>query len=134
MARTTNEDVELAGSVVKAGSHLAMSIPSLHNNPDVWPEPERFDPDRFLPEAVAKRSPNAYVPFGRGPHACIGSHFSVQELLVMTAVLCARFRVKMDEPETFDPHDVRAGLSVYPRSGIQMRVERRARLREEAAQ
>jgi hypothetical protein len=40
----------------------------------------------------------------------------------------------MDEPDTFDPHDVRAGLSVYPRNGIQMRVERRARLREEAAQ
>ncbi len=124
MARTTLEDVDLGGNHIPEGSHLLMSIPTVHNHPGVWPEPARFDPDRFLPDAVARRSPGAYVPFGRGPHACIGAHFSVQELLIMTAVLARRFRAVLAE-ERFDPDDVRAGLSVYPRHGIRMRIERR---------
>ncbi|MCE9579823.1 MAG: cytochrome P450 [Deltaproteobacteria bacterium] len=124
MARTTVTEVDMGGNRIPEGSHLLMSIPTLHNNPAVWPEPARFDPDRFLPEAVAARSPNAYVPFGRGPHACIGSHFSLQELLVMTAALARRFRAVL--VDDLDPTDVRAGLSVYPRHGVRMRLERRA--------
>jgi cytochrome P450 len=85
-----------------------------------------------LPEAVAGRSPNSYVPFGRGPHSCIGIHFSLQELLIMTAVLCQRFRVVMAE-DNFDADDVIAGVSVYPRRGIQMRIERRANAQRKAA-
>jgi cytochrome P450 len=125
MARTTIEDVELGGHRIPKGSHILLSPPTLHNNPRAWPNPERFDPDRFLPEAVAARPAAAYIPFGRGPHACIGSHFSLQEMLIMTATLCRRFRVTMAQ-DRFDPADVRAGLSVYPRKGIQMRIERRA--------
>jgi cytochrome P450 len=125
MARTTIKDLDLGGVRIPEGRHLLLSIPTLHNNPAVWPEPARFDPDRFLPDAVAARSPNAYVPFGRGPHACIGAHFSVQELVITTAVLARQFRAVLAQ-DHFDRDDVRAGLSVYPRRGLQMRIERRA--------
>jgi cytochrome P450 len=125
MARTTLQELDLGGNRIPKDSNLLMSIPTLHNHPEVWPDPHRFDPDRFLPEAQAKRSPNAYIPFGRGAHACIGSHFSLMELLVMTAVLIRRFRVELAH-DGFDPADVRAGLSVYPRDGIRMRVVKRA--------
>jgi cytochrome P450 len=131
MARTAVSDMELGGNPIQAGSHFLLSIPTVHNHPGLWPEPERFDPDRFLPENVAARSPYAYLPFGRGPHACIGSHFSLQEILVMTAALCRRFRV-VPAGERIDPDDVRAGLSVYPRARVAMRVEQRARLKEAA--
>jgi len=126
MGRTLLSELDMAGNRIAAGSHFLMSIPTLHNHPGLWPNPERFDPDRFLPEAVAQRSPNAYLPFGRGPHACIGAHFSLQELLVMTAALARDFRA-VNLEKRFDATDVRAGLSVYPRHGIQMRIERRAR-------
>jgi len=126
VARTTLQDVELGGNRIPAGSNFLVSIPTLHNNPNVWPDPSRFDPDRFLPEAVAARSANAYIPFGRGPHACIGVHFSLQELLVMTAVLARRFRVVLDDPH-FDTSDVRAGLSMFPRGGVQVRIAPRER-------
>jgi cytochrome P450 len=127
VSRTTLQDVDLGGNRIPAGSNFLISIPTLHNNPNVWPEPARFDPDRFLPEAVARRSPNAYIPFGRGPHACIGVHFSLQELLVMTAVLARRFRVVLADPR-FDASDVRAGLSMFPRSALEARVVPRERV------
>lgn len=126
IARTALADIELGGHKIAQGSDLLMSIPTLHNNPDVWPDPGRFDPDRFLPEHEAQRSPNAYLPFGRGPHACIGAHFSRQELLVVVAVLGRRFRVGSSGPD-IDPGDVRAGLSMYPRRSLSVRVERRER-------
>lgn len=124
MARTALQDIELGGQRIIQGSNMLMSIPTLHNNPDVWPDPGRFDPDRFLPEQVAQRSPNAYLPFGRGPHACIGAHFSRQELLVMVAALGRRFRVPSSGPD-IDPSDVRPGMSMYPRRSLRVRVERR---------
>ena len=124
VSRTTTEAREFGGTRLAPGSHFLVSIPTLHNHPGLWPNPDRFDPDRFLPDAVARRSPNTYVPFGRGAHACVGVHFSLQELLIMAAVLCSRFRVVMAQSR-FDPQDVRAGVSVYPRHGIRMRVVRR---------
>lgn len=121
MARSTSTETDLGGHTLPAGSHLLVCIPAVHHNPRHFPNPEKFDPDRFLPEAVARRSPNVYMPFGRGPHACIGTHFSLQELVLMLAQLASRFRVELDKPG-LDMEDVRAGLSVYPRQRVWARI------------
>lgn len=131
MARTAIAEVDLGGVRVPEGSHLLLSIPTIHNHPDVWPEPARFDPDRFLPEQVAARPPGAYLPFGRGAHACIGAHFSMQEMLIMVAVLGRRFRAVTTDD--IDTRDVRAGLSVYPRRPVRVHLERRTTAQRGAA-
>ena len=68
-------------------------IPLLHRDPEIWPEPDRFDPDRFLSEHVRARPAHAYKPFGTGERACIGRQFALHEAVIVLATLLHRFEL-----------------------------------------
>lgn len=72
-------------------------LPMLHRDPEVWgPDPERFDPDNFLPERVRARLPHAYKPFGTGERACIGRQFALHEAVLVLARLLHRYDFAAD--------------------------------------
>ncbi|MEV7184803.1 cytochrome P450 [Kitasatospora sp. NPDC093102] len=82
------------GYVIPAGAQVVVAPLVTHRHPDHWADPERFDPDRFLPEAEQARHRYAWFPFGGGPRACIGQHFSMLEAVLTLGVLLRDFEVE----------------------------------------
>lgn len=93
-SRSAAHDTEVTGFAIPAGGVVATSFHALHRHPDLWPDPDRFDPDRFLPEAVRARDPYAYLPFGGGPRSCIGNHFALLEATLGIATVVDRVRLE----------------------------------------
>ncbi|RXG69178.1 cytochrome P450 4V2, partial [Armadillidium vulgare] len=70
--RELNEDVIIEGYTVPKGTSTMIFVYQLHRDPEVFPDPNTYKPERFFPENYANRSPYAYIPFSAGPRNCIG--------------------------------------------------------------
>ncbi|GHF71913.1 cytochrome P450 [Streptomyces mashuensis] len=93
-ARETTEPLPLGPYMVPAGATVFYPIWAVHRNPDHWPEPERFRPERFTPEETAERPRLAHIPFGIGPRSCEGAALAMVEAELVLAVLLKRFRFR----------------------------------------
>ncbi|XP_072761637.1 cytochrome P450 4C1-like isoform X1 [Anoplolepis gracilipes] len=89
--RKAAEDVKLQSYVIPAGTIIHLHIYGVHRDPNFWPNPEVFDPDRFLPERIQNRHPYSYIPFSAGPRNCIGQRFALLELKATIASLVHNF-------------------------------------------
>lgn len=118
--RQLHQPTSFGGHAVPAPSVVLVSPYALHRRADVWPDPERFDPDRFLPEAEQSRSRFAWLPFGAGPRVCIGNTFALLEghMVLATLLYHARFELLAEE----SPEPV---ATLRPRGPMRMRVHRR---------
>ncbi|KZS02129.1 Uncharacterized protein APZ42_000953, partial [Daphnia magna] len=81
--RRLPEDVEIGGYILPKGVTIGMLIYGMHHNPQVYPDPEEFKPERFFPENSVGRHPYAFIPFSAGPRNCIGQKFAMLELKVV---------------------------------------------------
>jgi cytochrome P450 len=91
LMRRTNTDVTLDGITIPPATEVTISPHALHHDARYFPDPERFDPDRWDP--VAPPQTGAYVPFGDGGRKCIGNHFALTEIAVAAATVAARWRL-----------------------------------------
>ncbi|XP_011879950.1 PREDICTED: cytochrome P450 4C1-like, partial [Vollenhovia emeryi] len=91
LSRVPAEDVKLQSYLVPAGTYLHLNIYGVHRDPNFWPNPDVFDPDRFLPENIRNRHPYSYLPFSAGPRNCIGQRFAMLEMKAMVASLVHNF-------------------------------------------
>jgi cytochrome P450 len=124
----TRADV-IDGVRIDAGATILISPYLTHRLASVWPDPLAFDPQRFSPEQMQGRHRFAYLPFGGGPHGCIGNHFFTIEAQLAVAAVLSRFRVTRDGGEGGDGGGtVRAviGASLRPRDRVMMRLEPRS--------
>ncbi|MFD4600975.1 cytochrome P450 [Streptomyces sp. NPDC058464] len=94
-----------------AGTGLAYSPYLLHRDPGVFADPDRFDPDRWLPERAASVSKDAFVPFGGGVHKCIGDTFGMTEATLALATIAARWTLTPEFRGPVEPAPRRATLS-----------------------
>lgn len=114
------EDDEIDGFHVPRGSVMVVSPHLTQRHPDLWPDPDRFDPERHAPGQAEGRHRYSWFPFGGGAHACIGSAFALMEMKLAIATVTRRFRLTLTRPA--QPADM---LTPRPIGGIQMRLERR---------
>uniref|UniRef100_A0A2Y9D1P1 Cytochrome P450 n=1 Tax=Anopheles dirus TaxID=7168 RepID=A0A2Y9D1P1_9DIPT len=91
--QVTDEIVLPDGRSIPRGAIANLHIFDLHRDPQQFPDPDRFDPDRFLPEVAEKRNPYAYVPFSAGQRNCIGQKYALLEIKTVVAYLVLRYRV-----------------------------------------
>jgi cytochrome P450 len=115
-------ELEVGGHRLPAGTVLILCPYATHRREDLWPDPERFDPDRFTPEAEAARPRHAFLPFSGGPRVCIGNHFALMEGPLVLATLLQRADFELASDAEVEP-EIQATLR--PRGGIPMRVRLR---------
>jgi len=115
LARRAEREDEIGGHRIPPGSLLVVSQWATQRHPRIWEDPEKFAPERFVPEQEAARHHYAYFPFGGGPRACIGSHFATQEAQIAVAVLLQRYRIRA--PLAPIPLDT-TGMTLRPKHAV----------------
>jgi cytochrome P450 len=117
IGRRALRDTVLGGYPIRAGSILSLSPYVLHRDPRFWPDPLRFDPDRFLPAAKAARPKHAYFPFSAGARSCIGESFAWMEGVLLVATIAQRWRLVRLAGHPVEPQ---ALITLRPRYGLKM--------------
>lgn len=113
--RTLTGPFELMGHRLEAGTTVAPSISLLHADPNIYPEPDQFRPERFLER---KFSPYEYIPFGGGNRRCIGSAFAEFELRIALAILLTEADLDLLDDRVLKPQ--RRSLTMAPEGGVNM--------------
>ena len=127
MDREASEDYTLPGTeiVIPKGTDVQIPIVAIHMDPEFYPEPEMFDPERFMPENRDKLIPYTYLPFGAGPRNCIGMRFALLEAKLLLARMILSYRVSFTDKTIYPPKYVKAaGLLKF--DPLLIRVETRS--------
>jgi cytochrome P450 len=112
----------LGGYSIPQGTTVFIPPWVMHRHPSWWENPERFDPDRFIPARSAGRPRHAYLPFGAGPRTCIGGHLALMEMEMVLPMVASRYRLRLASDH---PVSAQAQITTRPRTPIMMRLERR---------
>ncbi|BAZ40816.1 cytochrome P450 [Calothrix sp. NIES-4101] len=115
--RMVKEQLEIAGNTYTPGTVLVPCIYLAHRRREVYSEPEKFIPERFLNQ---KYSPTEYLPFGGGYRGCIGSAFSIYEMKLVVASILSQFQLKLVDNRPVKP--VRRGITIVPSGGVPMKI------------
>jgi cytochrome P450 len=120
--RVARKDTVLGGRYrIKRGQWVVVALPILHRDPHVWPDPERFDPDRFL-SGQAKNRAHTYRPFGTGQRACIARQFALHEAVLTLGLLLHRYDLT---PK--DGYQLQIGESITLKpKGFRLAIRKRA--------
>jgi len=119
--RRAISSVQLGKYRIPRGTSVVISPYTLHRRSSYFPNPERFDPERFAPQQEQHQSRYAYIPFGAGSHICLGMHFDLLEGQLILATLAQRLTFKFAGTRLIEPEPL---LTLRPKGAVPMRVQR----------
>jgi cytochrome P450 len=122
LGRLALNDYEIAGYVVPKKSLVLMSQYVMHHDSRYFPDPERFDPERWTPQAREARPQFSYFPFGGGSRRCIGEGFAWMEGILLIATLAQHWRMRLVPGH---PVALKPVITLRPKHGMRMIVTRR---------
>ncbi len=119
--RLSNADDAVGNFSYPKDTFFILWIYGLHNDPELWPQPEKFDPRRFDPAVKKDRKPFSYIPFGAGPRMCIGHQFAMMEMIQTIAHVTANYNYELIDHNV----GIRPLVTLRPKSSIGIRVSRK---------
>jgi cytochrome P450 len=130
IAREAAQNTTIGEHAIRKGD-MTFTLPYvIHRLPQYFPDPERFDPERFTPENEARLPRYAYIPFGAGPHVCIGSAFAMMEATLIVAIMAQKFRFRLTPNQIVEPNPM---ATLSPKYGMRMYLTARRPQRAETA-
>ena len=120
--RVAERDDVLRGYQIRKGDMLGICPLVAHRLPESWPDPERFDPERFVGEKTNSNRDFTYIPFGSGPHMCIGIHLAMVEMAIVLAMIVRRAKLVVEHPENVR---MQSTITLQVAGGLPVRVEMR---------
>jgi cytochrome P450 len=120
ISRTAIGEDWIGGVRVPPGAAITISAYLTHRNPNLWRNPERFEPERFAPGAVAQRHRFAYLPFGGGPRICIGNGLAIVEAKAIVATIAQRYRVRLAPGQVVEPIGL---VTLRAKNGVRVTLE-----------
>jgi cytochrome P450 len=123
MGRYARNDFQLGDFLLPAKTTVLMSQFITHRDARYFPDPLRFDPERFTPEARSRRTKLTYFPFGAGVRQCIGESFAWMEGVLLLATLAQKWKLRLVPGHRVEPEPL---ITLRPRYGMRMQLEARA--------
>lgn len=117
LLRKVSKDTEVDGYFLKAGRLAIFSIFNLHHHADFWPQPEQFDPERFL---LSQNRRYSFIPFGTGERICIGSHFALMESQLLLCMIIQHCDLQLLDPGEVE---IEMAITLRPKGGIPVRIK-----------
>lgn len=118
-AREAIETVKIGPYTIPQGSTVNVITLHAHQDTRYYPDPKRFDPERFTPENEAKLPRGAYIPFGGGPRICIGFSFAMMEARLLLATIASQYKLRLEPGQRVTPQ---AQVTLNPKGGLPMTV------------
>lgn len=125
LIRKVEKDYKIPGSEIVLEKGLGICIPmvGIHHDPEIYPNPDKFDPERFTKENIAARHPFAWIPFGEGPRNCVGLRFGLIQSKIGLIQLLRNFKFS---PSANTPEKVKFSPNsnvASPLGGLHLKIE-----------
>ncbi|XP_044727997.1 cytochrome P450 4C1-like [Chrysoperla carnea] len=123
LTRSITQHVKLESVTLPPGTNCVIGVLQMHRSQEIYPNPLKFDPERFTPEEIAKRHPSSFIPFGGGPRNCVARKYAYLSMKIILSTVLRKYRVYSDVD--LGKVDLKMEIFLKPVNGYRIRLKSR---------